>query len=148
MRVRVPSSAPELHTEKEPEMSGKKVEMQKLRQERERLVRQIEALQNELKGLDRAIALLDGQDPSAIPTKARNVKDTVLGLIAAAGPKGLTVNQVLEDAKSKNVLLDRGTVSSLLSRLKRENTLDMTDGCYFVRPRTPPVEAAAPHQTH
>jgi len=127
-------------------MSGKKVEMQKLKQERERLARQIEALQNELKGLDRAIALLDGLEPAAAPVKARNVKDTVLGLVAAAGQKGLTVHQVLDEAKAKNVLLDRGTVSSLLSRLKRENTLDMSDGSYFVR-RAPPPEVT-PHPTH
>lgn len=116
-------------------MAGKKAEMQKLREERERLARQIEALQNELKGIDRAIAVLTGE---VIQTerspRTRNVKDTVIELIASAGTKGLTVNQVLAAARAKNIQLERGTVSSLLSRLKREQTLDMTDGAYFIRP--------------
>lgn len=118
-------------------MAGKKAEMQKLQEERERLARQIEALQNELRGLDRAIALLRGETPADSKSdkiRPRNVKDTVLGLISAAGSKGLTVNQVLEAAVAKNIHLERGTVSSLLSRLKRENTLDMREGSYFIRP--------------
>lgn len=131
-------------------MAGKKAEMQRLREERERLARQIEALQSELRGLDRAIALVSGESVTADPTqgriKPRNVKDTVLGLVADAGPKGLTVHQVLDAATKKNVQLERGTVSSLLSRLKRENTLDMKDGAYFVR--APAQAEPAPHATH
>lgn len=124
-------------------MAGKKAEMQKLIEERDRLARQIEALQNELKGINRAITLLTGEStrdaaPPAGVGRTRNVKDTVIDLIANAGPKGLSVNQVLEAAKARNISLERGTVSSLLSRLKREMTLDMTDGSYFIRSQTGP----------
>lgn len=122
-------------------------QMKRLQEERDRLVArievlrsQMEALQNQVVGFDRAIAALEGTEFKAPDdphrNRARNVKDTVLGLLANAGQPGLSVNQVIDGARNKGVRLDRGTVSSLLSRLKRENILDMTDGQYFVRPPT------------
>ncbi len=112
--------------------------MQKLRDERDRLLREIEALKNQLIATERALSIIDGTEyrPSEPQPRerARNVKDTVLGLLAQAGESGLSVNQVLEAARVKGIELDRGSVSSLLSRLKRESTLDMRDGQYFVRP--------------
>lgn len=117
--------------------------MKRLREERERLVKQMEALGNQIIGIDRAIAVLEGSEFKAPENRqrerTRNVKDIVLGLIAGAGATGLTVNQVLDAARIKGAELDRGTVSSLLSRLKREDILDMKEGQYFVRP---PVQAA------
>jgi hypothetical protein len=128
--------------------------MKRLHDERDRLVAQMEALRsqmealrNQVVGIDRAIAVLDGTEfkaPDRPRDRTRNVKDTVLGLLASAGQPGLSVNQVLDGAQNKGVRLDRGTVSSLLSRLKRENILDMKDGQYFVRP---PIQGAGnkPH---
>lgn len=112
--------------------------MQKLREERDRLLREIEALRNQLIATERALAIVEGTDfrqPETRPReRARNVKDTVLGVLAEAGERGLSVNQILDIARSRGVDLDRGSVSSLVSRLKRESTLDMRDGQYFVRP--------------
>ena len=117
--------------------------MKRLQEERERLLAQMEALRNQIVGIDRAIAVMEGTEFSPLKERQRarshNVKDTVLGLVSAAGSAGLSVNQVLDGAKVKGIVLDRGTVSSLLSRLKRENTLDMKDGRYFIRP---PVQSA------
>jgi hypothetical protein len=114
--------------------------MKRLREERERLMAQMEALRNQVVGIDRAIAVLEGTEYKAPEERqrdrARNVKDTVLGLLADAGDGGLSVNQVLERARTKGIELDRGTVSSLLSRLKREYTLDLETGRYFIRPPT------------
>jgi hypothetical protein len=114
--------------------------MKRLQEERERLLAQMEALRNQIVGIDRAIAVLEGTEyktPEARPReRTRNVKDIVLGLLADAGTGGLSVNQVLEKALAKGSELDRGTVSSLLSRLKREHTLDLETGQYFIRPPT------------
>ncbi len=119
-------------------MSRRAEQMKRLREERQRLMAQMEALRNQIIGIDRAIAMLEGTEYKAPEERQRdrahNVKDTVLGLLANAGVVGLSVNQVLDGALAKGIVLDRGTVSSLLSRLKRENTLDMKDGQYFVRP--------------
>jgi len=118
-------------------MSGRTEKMKKLIAERERLKAQIEALQNQLKGLDTAISLLNGDDKgettNAPPrARARNVKDIVLLIVQDAGSKGISVNDLLERAQKNGVHLERGTVSSLLSRMKRESVLDMEDGRYFV----------------
>jgi hypothetical protein len=112
--------------------------MKRLQEERERLLAQMEALRNQIVGIDRAIAVMEGTEYRLPEERQRdrhyNIKDTVLGLVSTAGTDGLSVNQVLDNAKVKGIMLDRGTVSSLLSRLKRENILDMKGGQYFVRP--------------
>jgi len=111
--------------------------MKRLQEERERLLAQMEALRNQIVGIDRAISVMEGTEFNHPEERQRarghNVKNTVLGLVSAAGVSGLSVIQVLDGAKVKGIVLDRGTVSSLLSRLKRENTLDMKDGRYFIR---------------
>lgn len=63
-------------------------------------------------------------------SRSRGVKEAVLGIVTKAGDRGLSVNEVLEQAQADGVHLDRGSVSSLLSRLKREGTLTMDEGRY------------------
>lgn len=123
-------------------MSGRNEKMKRLIAERDRIKVQIEALQNQLKGLDIAIGLMNGDETSVSVAstsrpRARNVKETVLTLVENAGEEGITVNGVLDAAKNNGTHLERGTVSSLLSRMRRENVLDMADGKYFVpRPKS------------
>ena len=131
-------------------MSGRTDKMKKLLAERDRLKAQIEALTNELKGLDRAIAVMNGDDgkEATVPAprnRARNVKETVLTLVQKAGPTGINVNGVMDAAKEIGHHLERGTVSSLLSRMKRENVLEMSDGKYFVPPPKQTGVASATH---
>src|SRR5258708_23397165 len=86
---------------------------------------QIEALQNQLVGIERAITLMNGGVDPAQPSssngreRARNVKDTVLGLLAEAGEAGLTVTKCVEMAQKRGSHLERGTVSSLPAGLKQ-----------------------------
>lgn len=121
-------------------MSRKNEQMKHLLEARERLAKQIEALTYELRGMDRAIAAMKGEvsAPQEAPerrTRARNVKETVLALVQKAGHEGLNVNELLLSAQREKIHLERGTVSSLLSRFKRENVLDMKDGRYFLQHR-------------
>ena len=109
----------------------------KLLEERGRLVKQIEALQSELRGLDRAISLCRAEHAPAtlaapVRQRSRNVKETVLSIVTDSGTVGATVIEVLETAMARGAHLERGTVSSLLSRFKREGALDMRDGRYVV----------------
>jgi hypothetical protein len=127
-------------------VSRKHEQMKKLIEERERLVKQIEALHGELRGMDRAISVMKGEAASPQETerkpRTRNVKETVLSLVQKAGHEGLNVNELLIAAQRENVHLERGTVSSLLSRFKKESVLDMKDGKYFLsRPTTTESEA-------
>lgn len=52
-----------------------------------------------------------------------NVKQTVLDLLDQAGAAGLNAATAVETAAKAGVTLERGTVSSLLSRLKNEGVV-------------------------
>ena len=111
-----------------------KVMLQKLKDERARLMRQAEALQNELRGLDRAIALIeaDGDTPKQRP---KNVKSVVEKIVEDAGLIGATVDEVLKAASNNGIHLERATVASNLSRGKAAGTFEAKDGRYFFRLR-------------
>lgn len=93
--------------------------------------REIEALRNKLKGVDAAIAAVGGQPQVAATRRNRNVKQTVMDLIVDAGQKGITAIEVVERAAIVGRQLDRPSVSSLLSRLKREGVLSFNGERYF-----------------
>lgn len=133
-------------------MARMKIEVQKLADEGARLEQEINQLETqlagkrgELAGIKRAVALVTGQEaevtsaPPPRKERARNVKETVLSALEGAGPTGLTVNQLLERTERDGAHLERGTVSSLLSRFKREGLLMLEDGRYFIAPKTAPV---------
>jgi hypothetical protein len=132
---------------------SKRHDMKKLIEERDRLRTQIESLKSELRGIERAIALLSGEDVNGTATpatrgRAKNVKDTVLGFLAEAGAPGLSVTKVMEMAQRRGFHVERGSVSSLLSRLKREGVLDLKDGAYTIRRPGPREGTSQSVQTH
>jgi predicted nucleic acid-binding Zn-ribbon protein len=119
------------------QMRKMKPEIQRLNEERDRLVREIVALQNQLTGIERAIALVSGEIVEPSPVKrerTRGVKEAVLGAVEGAGGMGINVNELMQRTEREGVHLERGTVSSLLSRFKREGVLSMKDGRYYVVP--------------
>jgi len=67
-----------------------------------------------------------------------SVKNEVLTLLAQVKHDGLNAALAVEMAQAKGVELDRGSVSSLLSRLKEQGTLDYDGRVYrlteFVAP--------------
>jgi hypothetical protein len=134
-------------------MSRKTEQMKKLIEDRDALVRQIEALQGELRGMNRAISVMNGEaaapqeGPERKP-RTRNVKDTVISLVQKAGQAGLNVNELLVAAQQQNIHLERATVSSLLSRFKRDSLLDMKDGRYFIAGQATNNGVAWPTATH
>lgn len=52
-----------------------------------------------------------------------NVKQTVLALLEAAGAAGINAAMAVEKTAKEGIAMDRGTVSSLLSRLKNEGVV-------------------------
>ena len=130
---------------KEKQMAGKLENMKALQEKREALVAEVLALTNQIKGLDVAIAIYSGQSQDSAatlktkPPRGKNVKETVLSLVENSGTNGINAVGVVETAKNMSIHLERASVSSLLSRLKKERVLDMTDGRYFV-----PKPIAAP----
>lgn len=105
--------------------------MQRLQTLREALLteinqreRELEALRNKLKGIDAAVAALSGVNLTQEPRRRTpNVKGTVMDLIIEAGRDGVTAHEIVERAAANGRQLDRPSVSSLLSRLKREGVL-------------------------
>ena len=107
--------------------SKAKMQMQRLMERRDELLAEMEALKNKIAGIEEAMALLNdeaspvGGDES--PKKRANVKGTILDLLREAGTTGLNANAAVEIGKRRGIGLDRGTVSSLLSRLKRDDVV-------------------------
>jgi hypothetical protein len=108
------------------------VTTQKLQEGREALLidisqreRELEALRNRLKGYDAAMATVTGTSVPPGPRRRtrRNVKGTVMDMIVEAGTAGVTAHEIVDKAAAGGRLLDRPSVSSLLSRLKREGVL-------------------------
>ena len=124
-----------------------------IRREREALLAQIQSLQGQLAGLDRALAILDmpgkpaaAARPSAAPRstpaksggrrrgggpRPRN-QALVLEFLAAAGDQGVTVADVLERGAARGTPLARASISSLLSRLKRQGRVTGDGGRYIL----------------
>jgi len=116
-----------------------------------RLDQRIAELRAQRDQLDAKIAALeefkaeisDEPMPSTEPAKRQraprsNVKSTVLSLLEQVGGSGLNAAIAVDLAKEQHGLdLDRGSVSSLLSRLKNEGTVSY-DGRLYRLPQNAP----------
>ena len=129
--------------------------------ERDALAAQICSLQDQLAGLDRALAILQREDSDARPKAAVRaskplVKDAkpptprrakraggprprnqalVLELLGEAADGGLSVTDVLAAGASRGTPMARASISSLLSRLKRQGQVESRDGRYILLDR-------------
>ncbi len=120
-----------------------KIVADRLRAELERIEAQIEALTNEAKGLRRAMALVEGDSaaPAVLaspsqPKKGRvPIKDTVISLVMENKATGLNAATLVSVAAARGIELDRASVSSLLSRLKKDGVLEYDGNVY--RPAAP-----------
>jgi hypothetical protein len=125
-------------------MSRNRENMQKLVELRDRLAsdlsrhqQAIEAIRNQLLGVEAAIKTV-GPDVSG---PRRNVKRTVMELVQEAAKAGITAAEVVDRAKVKGRDLDKASVSSLLSRFKRDGTLTFDGERYY--PTTVPAQEPA-----
>jgi hypothetical protein len=107
-----------------PRIRGK-ASVRRLIEERDRLLAEIAALQNQVTGLERAISLLDHEAPRDGETggKAPQVKSLILSLLKEVGTTGLVLETAMDMAQRRGQKLNRGTVASTLSRLKREGAI-------------------------
>ena len=100
-----------------------------LLEQRERLVAEIEALRNKLSGLDLAIQLITtgegGMPERRLPEieRRQGIADTVQRLLTEAGTQGLNAEEAVETAAREGIDLNRSSVSSLLSRLKKAGSV-------------------------
>jgi hypothetical protein len=111
-----------------------KMQTQRLIAQRDQLLAEMEALRNKIAGLELAISLLNSDIVDGeMGSEKINVKTTILDLLREAGTTGLNAQTAVEVGSRRGVKLDRGSVSSLLSRLKREGTLVYEDDRYKLK---------------
>lgn len=109
-------------------MAGRKTDEMKKRllEERDALLRQRDAIDNQITGLERAIALVGGEEgTSATASGKRNssLKAIVLDLLEEVGTTGLNSISAVTLANNRGMTIDRASVSSLLSRLKKDGVV-------------------------
>lgn len=118
--------------------------LQKLRSELQRVQLEIRSLQGQEAALKLAISVVNDdpmpEDPSvtdatAVRRRRSPLKDIVLRLINDNAERGLVAADLVDLAKAQGFDLDRNSVSSLLSRFKRDGVLDYDGKVY--RPARP-----------
>jgi hypothetical protein len=115
---------------------GKQVKV--LQQELDLVRREIEKLRAQESMLEKLIRM-DSGEPKVKPRAPRsNVKQAVLNLLQQH-PAGLNAAMAVEMAKEAGTQLERGSVSSLLSRMKNEDVVTYDGNVY--RLATPPRRA-------
>lgn len=104
-----------------------------------------------LAGQEALLLELMGVTPEAPPSDSvpaprsraprANVKQEVIGLLQAVKGNGLNAAMAVAMAHDeRGVRLERGTVSSLLSRMKNEGLVTYIDGLYRLREHSPASE--------
>lgn len=95
------------------------------------LKRQRDNLDQQIKGVENSLRLLSGEMPAPVTRlKRSNVKEHVFRLLDRVGADGLNAAIAVAMAEKEDTTLDRGTVSSLLSRLKNEGAV-VYDGSVY-----------------
>jgi len=103
-----------------------KEELHKVQMQIRNLVGQEEALRLAISVVSDDVAIPDGSVAGA-PThgkRRRPIKDMVLRFVTENADRGLVAAEIVEMAASAGVHLDRNSVSSLLSKFKKEGVLD------------------------
>lgn len=126
-------------------MTVRTSKMRKLYELRDALKADIEAKKMQLEGVEMAIRAAAG-DPPGMAIKANavrpNVKKTLLTLLEEVGEGGLNAATAVELAGRKGEKLERGTVSSLLSRFKSDGLVSHEGGMYRLAGGIKPDEGA------
>jgi len=122
-------------------MSFKGHKMQALQDMREAAAERVRQLERDLErqkfflaGIDASIQALSGQqDEGQVEASVGrvNVKPYVMDAILEYGEKGITAVEIVEFAAQKGVAIKQPSVSSLLSRMKADNTLKFLNERYY-----------------
>lgn len=108
--------------------------MQRLIEQRDKLLAEIDALKNKVAGLEMAMSLLGGDDHQTelvpVSRPRQGIKGSILDFLTEAGTSGLNAARAVEIAERRGLHMDRQSVSSLLSRLKRDGVVVYEDEQY------------------
>lgn len=116
--------------------------MQRLITQRDQLLKEIEALRNKVAGLELAISLLEG-DGTVSGKSGRSVKTVLIDLLKEVGTSGLNAAGAVELANRRGITLNTASVSSTLSRFKKDGIV-VLDGDRYRLPQF--VQHVAPSE--
>lgn len=115
-----------------------------LQAERDRLREELLKAQAAFEQVEKALARVKGEaaeaPPEIVPAAPQKnprgfVKEQVLRLLDESAETGLSATDLVDRAAAQGIALDRNSVSSLLSKLKAEGTLELEGNRY--RPARP-----------
>lgn len=122
-------------------MARKSGKMKQLEELCDQLDQQIEELKYKREGVEMAIRTISGESaekPARKRTPRSNVKNAVLQLLEQVKGNGLNAAMVVDMwQEQKGEPLERGSVSSLLSRLKNDKTVHYDGKVYRLKEYTP-----------
>lgn len=123
-------------------MASAKDNMKALIDQRDKLLIEFDALRNKIVGLEMAISILESGSPTTkvepkSTSRRTGVKGFVLDLLKERGTGGLNAAIAVEISHKRGVLMDRGSVSSLLSRLKQDNVVTYDGHIYRLHEFSP-----------
>lgn len=104
--------------------------MKALSERLDHILREIDKLKAQESLIRDMIREANGEPKVKLRAPRSNVKQTVLDLLEKSAEKGINASAAVEIAATSGVSLERGTVSSLLSRLKNEGVV-VYDGSVY-----------------
>lgn len=121
--------------------------LQRLKTELDLVEDQIRLLMGKRDGLNAAIAIISDDSSTVSPQRASgiqkaSVKNTVLRIAIAHAEEGVVATDILRYAEAEGINLDRNSVSSLLSKFKKDGVL-VYDGEVY-RPSQPALREVKP----
>lgn len=99
--------------------------------EKSKIMREIDSLLKKVEGLELSIGLLEDSRETG---KKEGVRDILLNLVNEAGDKGLNAPAAISAARDRGIKLHKPTVSSLLSRMKKDRLLSFDGNVYHISP--------------
>ena len=93
---------------------------------------QVRILMAEINTIDQTLDLAEGTKPQTSPKRGKSAKIVAIDILEVRGIEGASVNDIVAISKEQGNPVERGTVSSLLSRLKKDNSVVYNDGKYYL----------------
>jgi hypothetical protein len=127
-----------------PTMQSLQERLDSILRDLDRATREVEKIKAQESLIRDMIREAKGEPKARLRAPRSNVKQTVLDMLERAGAVGINAAMAVEQAAQQGVSLERGTVSSLLSRLKNEGIVTFEGGVYRLTNLKPEAQKVTP----
>ncbi len=109
----------------------------------------VDMFRHKLETIEQAISAVSGVpiikvEEATAPRRRRNIKRFVMDFIVKQGDSGVIAQEIVAAGTSAGLDIQQASVSSLLSRLKAENTLRYDGDRYYPRNVSPTEQMSLP----